>query len=450
MCFRRDLNQPNERHTAKVLCALLSLWLCGSVPKRAIAQQWSAQNGISSRDFEQYLPDAILPIQSLSHPYPNVVVASQRRHDEELATRAAFERTASASQSDPIQRVSFDSPPSANGGSPVGTGINSAAHANPDQPPSSATIEVPNTNHAPPKVLTPQSKRIMEWPRAFALDANLPSYLVGYEAVGLRRGNDTVGPYSEGRSLDRFDQDVAGRYTISKLFGSIERYEFKFTGPFHWDRQIESAGPISSRLPVSFTTPFDNADHHRQLQSARLSSYELNRCATGDEFSKFFYGLRLIDHEERFQLEASHGTSRSLLGIKTHNLLVGTQLGLDMHRPLSQRLNVGLGAATGLYGNFVEGAVTSSVVSTAGSATNADLKEGRLRASMMLESVARINYRLSQNIVASCGYEFWYFPALATTANQRLDYASSFPAFSFRSGDDQLFRGWTVGLSARF
>ena len=61
-----------------------------------------------------------------------------------------------------------------------------------------------------------------------------------------------------------------------------------------------------------------------------------------------------------------------------------------------------------------------------------------------------VNYRVSQNLVATLGYEWWYFPGLATVADQRLSNNAQLSQFSMRTGDDQLFRGWSAGLSARF
>ena len=291
-----------------------------------------------------------------------------------------------------------------------------------------------------------QEAKAIGWRDRFRLDRSQPNFLIGYEAIGLRRGSDSIGPYSEGSELPRFEQEIAGRYTFSKLLGSLERIEFKFTGPLHWDRESSATGPVDSILPISLNAAFNGADRHQQSHRIRLSSYELNRCWTGDELSKIFGGLRFLDHDEQYQLESTKGMTSSNFRLKTHNFMVGGQVGLSMFRPLSQRLTAGFGTAMGLYGNFTSGSLNAAD----GSTTLANTTESKLRINSLFEWGGRLNYRVSQNIDAACGYEWWYFPSLSTAADQRLSDSPQGPQFSLRTGDDQLFRGWTAGLSMRF
>ena len=284
------------------------------------------------------------------------------------------------------------------------------------------------------------------WRDRLGLDPTLPNFLVGYEAIGFRRSNDSVGPYSQGDGLQRFDQDISGRYTFSRLLGNIDSIEFKFTGPFHWDKQSTAIGSVDSNLPSSIATSFDGADGHQQSHRVRLSSYELNRCSSGDELSKIFCGLRLIDYDERYQLESTKGLTNSTFRLETDNFLVGGQMGINLFRPISQRLTAGLETAIGLYGNFASGSVNAVNTAT----TLLDTSDNGLRINSMFQISGLINYRVSKNIVATGGYECWYFPGLATVADQHLSNNAQPSQFSMRMGDDQLFRGWSAGLSARF
>jgi len=425
------------------LAALLSFLISTSQLGIGATQQWiepqrGEQQAVSSSEFLEQLQSSSLNIETVLHRFPFEINSSQIRKPEPAAAQVNYEMPRAASQKEQelsVQTAQYESPPRSS--TPIGSGASS-----PTSYYSSESPAVSSNNHTNVQA-NPTGGRLQN---VLGLDPSLPNFLVGYEAIGIHRSNDSIGPYSQGAGMERLDRDLAGRYTFSRLLGSLERVEFKFTGPLHWDRQSTTSGSIDSNLPLSFSAPFNNASLHHQSHSARLASYELNRCNTGDDHSKFFSGFRLFDYEEQYCLQATQSTTINQMKLKTDNILAGWQLGLHLNRPLSQRLSVGIGTAVGLYGNFTKASLSVG----SGNSTIANLKDSKLRLSAMSESVAMVNYRVSQNIVAACGYEAWYFPALATAAAQRLDYSAQVPAFSLRTGDDQLFRGWTVGLSARF
>lgn len=399
------------------------------------------QQAISSSEFLQQLPSSSLPTNATTHQFPFQVQSSQSSKPEPNAVPADYEQPQATQPQQAVKTVGYESHPSAS--TPIGTGVATNANAISTRDPLSPSSEsIASMPIAPPT----QSQKPFGWSSVLALDPKLPDFLIGYEAISIRRSNDSVGPYSQGADMERFGRDLAGRYTFTRLLGTIEQIEFKFTGPFHWERGSTTTGPIDSNLPLALSSPFDNASLHQQSQRVRLASYELNRCYLGDELSKFYYGLRIIDHGEEFQLESTQGATISQFGLRADNLLAGWQLGLQLNRPLSQRLSVGIGTSGGLYGDFAKGVLTS----TTGSSTNADLRDSKLRLTTVWEMIARTSYRISENVVATAGYELWYFPSLTTVADQRLNQAAQSPAFALRTSDDQLFRGWTVGLSARF
>lgn len=337
----------------------------------------------------------------------------------------------------PVTTAQFESPVTPNA---IGTGV-----LNQFQLTSIAT-PVSQTPASQPSHTSTREATRLNWRDRLGLDRDQPNFLVGYEVLGFRRGNDTVGPYSQGQGLDRFDQDTAARYTFSRLLGGIERVEFNFTGPFHWDKQSTVIGPVDSHFSPSISAAFDQADNHRLSHQVRLSSYELNRCWSSDELSTFFYGLRVFDHAEKYHLDASKGTGNSTFQLGTNNFLAGGQIGLNLSRPLSQRWTVGFDGGLGLYGNFANG----SLDARNGSSTLLDTSDSRLRLTSVMTTGGRIHYRVSQNIVATGAYEYWTFPGLATAADQHLSSNAQLGALALRTGDDQLFRGWSFGLSARF
>ncbi len=396
----------------------------------SFAQNWHDKviSSVSSYQFLQETPAGSFPLDSRAVPFQAGEKAVSNRLKLE-ARQAAFSPPGSGHQPETATTAQYETPATV---STIGSGVSMASQMPNPPMPANRTASLPT--------------RRLGWQDKLGLDTTLPNFVVGYESIHFQRNNDSIGPYSQGDGLDRFGQDVSGRYTFSRLLGNIDRLEFKFTGPLHWDRQSATIGPVNSNLPASLATAFDSADHHHQSHSVRLSSYELNRSSSGDELSKFFYGLRFFDHEERYRLDATRGGLASQFRLETNNFLAGGQIGMNFFRPMSQRLSFGFGTAVGLYGNFATGFLNA----TNSMSTLADANERSVRITSMFEGCGLIQFRISQNIVTSAGYEAWYFTGLATAAGQPLSNLTPGMPFSLQTGDDQLFRGWTAGLSARF
>jgi hypothetical protein len=340
-------------------------------------------------------------------------------------------------QSQPVTTAQFESPVTADA---IGTGV-----SNQIQPMTVATPVSQTPDGQTSQSWTNEATRLNLRDRP-GLARDQPNFLVGYELLGFHRSNDSVGPYSKGQGLDRFDQDTSARYTFSRLLGGIERIDFKFTGPFHWEKQSTVNGPVDSNFPSSINAAFDQADKHRLSHQIRLASYELNRCWSSDELSTFFYGLRVFDHSEKYLLDASKGAGNGVFQLAANNFLAGGQIGLNLSRPLSQRWTVGFDGGLGLYGNFANGSLDANN----GPSTLLDSSDNRFRLTSVITTGGSVNYRVSQNIVATGAYEYWYFPGLATAADQPLSNNAQLASLALRTGDDQLFRGWSLGLSARF
>ncbi len=438
---RKESRVPFLAFAIVLLCAVCT-------PRMGIAQTQLryAPTGVSSDTFLREIASGSLPAEAVPPSFPIGIKPTPLgfKETETLdpakgASKAAFSPKVPSHPSEGVSTAQFASPSVAfpsvafsAAASTVGSGV-----AIQSQNSAEAIPTAPSTQ--------PESKDL-SWRDRLGMDPSRPNFLVGYEAIGLRRGSDSIGPFSQGADLPRLEQDLTGRYTFSRLLGSMERIEFKFTGPFHWNRESSAIGPVDSNLPASLQAKFNGADSHQQSHRIRFSSYELNRCWTGDELSMIFGGLRFLDLEERYRLESAKEFNRGDFRLETNNFMVGGQIGLNLFRPMSQRLTVGFGTAIGLYGNFASGSMNAMD----GATTLADMRESKLRINTLFEWSGRMNYRVSQNIDATCGYEWWYFPSLATVANQRLSDSTQGSQFSLRTGDDQLFRGWTAGLSMRF
>ena len=395
------------------------------------------RTAVSSDAFLKGIPSTSLEQNTGVLDFPVIAKDGRKIEPANSAIPVGYTSEYRETQSQPVTTAQFESPVTTNA---IGTGV-----SNPLQPITVAPPVSQPPDGQPSQSWTNEATRLNLRDR-LGLARDQPNFLVGYEVLGFHRSNDTVGPYSQGQGLDRFDQDTSARYTFSRLLGGIERIDFKFTGPFHWEKQSAVTGPVDSNFPSGINAAFDQADSHRLSHQIRLSSYELNRCWSSDELSTFFYGLRVFDHSERYHLDASKGAGSGIFQLATNNFLAGGQIGLNLSRPLSQRWTVGFDGGLGLYGNFANGSLDANN----GSSTLLDSSDNRFRLTSVITTGGRVNYRVSQNIVATGAYEYWYFPGLATAADQHLSNNAQLASLALRTGDDQLFRGWSLGLSARF
>ncbi len=283
------------------------------------------------------------------------------------------------------------------------------------------------------------------------IDPNRPNLLVGYEVMHLRRSNDSGGDVSQGGDFGRMDAETAGRYSVARLLGVSEQVEFVFTGPFHWGRDMSIPGPVDSNLDfgnaqASHSSALNAADEHRQSHRIQLASYEVNRRTSSDGMSSYLAGLRILDHSERYHLGSTKGTSTGDFRLSTHNVLAGGQVGLSLSRPLSQRFSIGASMSLGAFVDFASGSF--EVLNN--SAMLAEKSDTDLRVTWMAQPCGFLNYRITENSVLYAGYEGWYFTRLATSADQRPGNVMSTDSFALRTRDDQLFYGWTAGISAKF
>jgi hypothetical protein len=324
---------------------------------------------------------------------------------------------------------------------PIGSGVSTPA------PSVANTI----SRYAPPIAASETPERWSRIRGLLTLEKELPDFLVGYEYISMRRTNDSGGGYSDGGILGKFDKEGSGRYTVARLLGLMDQLEFVFTGPFDWDREISRTGPISTTLPTG-SVPSSGlgalaaSDSQSQVHQTGLNSFELNRRWSSDGHSSILSGLRIISFRERLELDATKGATAGLFQMDVNNLLVGGQMGIHVARPLSQRLNFEYLANGGLFGNFANG---SFRVEDAGNLLT-EKADDRLRFAAMAQVGARLKYHLTAQCFLQTGVESWYIPWIGTIADQRLSDVLAVDRFSVRTGDDQLFYGWSGGISAKF
>ena len=479
-----------KRVLTMALSALLAATFAAKHELHAQSSDPVPSGAVTSSDFLRSMTPGSLTNLTTSHPFPIGPFAApvQVPEAESQPTPAAHnpsangtraQATATAEYQVPVREPSQPSQPGQDHGQPgqdhgqpgqesgqpgqesgqiVGSGVASSSWPQAVDNPRSVyspdiTTRIPHAGSMATGAIrsasTPRAPwRLRDW---LGLDPIQPNVLVGYEVMHLRRSNDSGGDVSKGGDFGRMAPDTSGRYTVARFLGSLEQVEFVFTGPFHWGRNMSIPGHVDTNLDfgnaqASHASALNAADEHRQSQTIQLASYEVNRRSSGDGLSSYLVGLRILDHNERYHLESTKGADTGDFRLSTDNVLAGGQVGLSLSRPLSQRFSLGASMSLGAYFDFASGSFQVLNNST----TLADKSDHDFRVTWMAQPRGFLNYRVTENSVLYAGYEGWYFRGLATVADQRLGNVLSSDSFALRTRDDQLFYGWTAGISAKF
>ena len=283
---------------------------------------------------------------------------------------------------------------------------------------------------------------------------NGPRWIAGYDTVWLKRAGDESTTFSQSGELGTFGVDQASRVSLAWQSNPMEYYEFAFLGSLVWNRSLASEpsmSSIQSQLQASSSEPnwltnMNGASSHTQVQRANLRSYELNKRWITDDLGNSFFGLNIVDYSEQFRFDSVRNGNTGSMGIDTTNLMVGLQGGIELWRPISQRIALGGNGLTGLYGNFAAGDWRMDSGSGSTFATSAD--EFRIAGTLGLG--ARARYQFSSHCWAYGGYQWWYLAGLATVDNQPIGEVSSTASLDMTTNAGILIHGASCGLEFRF
>ncbi|MFN9510896.1 MAG: hypothetical protein ACK6AO_18000 [Planctomycetota bacterium] len=303
---------------------------------------------------------------------------------------------------------------------------------------------------SPVQSFEPQASRL---PTARALPPSQPwtgPHWVGrYATVGLRRPGDESYTLSQAGQLGTFGSDLANQITIGYLTNPIDCYEFSYLGSLNWNRGLDSTGPVNfsvSSNDPQWLAPFQDADLHQQKHSAGYRQYDLNRRWLTDDIGNSSLGLRMIDYSEQYGFRSVRGTQEGLYRIDTSNLLVGMASGMELWRPISQRLAVGGAIDGGLYANFADASIDART--SGGKRAFAGDEDLSLAASFGVH--LRTRYQLRSWAGLYGGYRWMVLSGLATVDDQAPVPLSDNISLSTSSDATILFHGFDVGLELKF
>jgi hypothetical protein len=248
-----------------------------------------------------------------------------------------------------------------------------------------------------------------------------------------------------------FGEDWGNAYRIGWYANSMERYEFAFLGTLDWQRSQVGAGPVDSWMTAdpnqsNWLDPFNQATSHLQSQSARFLSFELNHRWITDDLGNYFVGFHAIDYQEVYRLESEGLSNQGILSMDTHNLLAGVQGGLELWRPISQRMAIGGQGTVGLYGNFAEGGWNVD----GGGSGQLGRGDDAFQTAATFGLDAKMRYQVTTRLNLFASYRWWYLAGLATIDDQASGPLGAANPWILSTDAGFLLQGATCGLEVVF
>lgn len=276
-----------------------------------------------------------------------------------------------------------------------------------------------------------------------------PRWVGRYASLSMYRPGDESMTYSGLGGLGSFGVDRASDITIGYLTNPIDCYEFNYLGSLNWNRSLDLIGPVDTQLTSTdpqWLNAFEDAGTSKQSHASELSQYSLSRRWLTDDIGNSSLGVRVIDYSERYRLESSSGNRLGKVGVDTDNVLAGLYTGMELWRPVSQRLAFGGSIDGGIYGSFAQASVEAD--DGDGRRSSVEDSDMSLAASAMLHLKARYQLRSWAGLYG--GYRWMVLSGLASVDDQAMPVLSDRMSMSTSSDATILFHGFDAGLELKF
>jgi hypothetical protein len=157
--------------------------------------------------------------------------------------------------------------------------------------------------------------------------------------------------------------------------------------------------------------------------------------------------MRVIDYSEQYRLRslASSG-SEGRYEVDAGNLLVGIASGMELWRPMSQRMALGGAIDGGLYANFADARNQASD----GNGRDASVQDKDLSLAASLGLHLRARYQLRSWAGLYGGYRWMLLTGVATVDDQAPSPLADTLGLSTSSDASLLFHGFDAGLEFKF
>lgn len=276
-----------------------------------------------------------------------------------------------------------------------------------------------------------------------------PRWVGRYASIGMRRPGDESLTFSQGGQLGTFGSDTAIEVSVGYMTNPMDCYEFSYLGSLNWIRANETTGPVSSSLSSldpQWLNHFQNADLHQQHHSAKYRQCGFERRWLTDDIGNSTLGMRVIDYSEQYRLRSLGSGGEGRYGLDTGNLLVGIASGMELWRPMSQRVALGGSIDGGLYANFAEAGNQASD----GNGRDVSVVDQDLSLAASLGLHLRARYQLRSWAGLYGGYRWMLLTGVATVDDQAPSPLSDTLLLSTSSDASLLFHGFDAGLEFKF
>jgi hypothetical protein len=286
---------------------------------------------------------------------------------------------------------------------------------------------------------------------------NCHDYYVSYESVFLKAKASENFSLSQGRFLGRYDYDFGSRITIGQMLDCVDAVELVYTGPFEWNRGRTDQAATNSLQSVLTTgggyiasdiDVFNNSLRHIQAERVELQSYEANRRWFAWDIMSTLIGIRAFQYKETLLFDTAVGSPNAFgfFRSRLENFMIGPQVGMDLARPVGQRLSIGSSARIGIFANFNKG---STILSNRNNTLlNASRRDIDVAGAIITGATAR--YRLTPRIAVIGGYESWILAGVASVSDQRYVPITPSTGIDYRAKDLIFFHGATGGVEIKY
>jgi hypothetical protein len=282
-----------------------------------------------------------------------------------------------------------------------------------------------------------------------------PWYFLG-EALILDRTNQTghqvvteldpsLAPVLRTSDIE-FSPEIGPRIAIGYCTKNSTAWEVSYFGLQDWNEQATVTGNNDLNLPgdlgLAANLDFFDADAVTETYSSRIHNVELNHSWSWDE-TIWMIGFRYFQLNEHFNITSTDvQTGSSEYDIRTHNDLVGLQIGTRINR-CTKRFWWDCTAKAGVYGNLAD--QHQRVDDFAGFVLRNDEADAG-HTSFIGDVSLNAAYKVREHVWIRAGYNLMWVQDVALAPNQ-LDFTDTpTSGTELHAGDGVFYHGVNVGL----
>jgi hypothetical protein len=278
-----------------------------------------------------------------------------------------------------------------------------------------------------------------------------PTWRIQAEYLLWNREGESNLSLSSGSRLTDFEYEEGGRITIGHKFDCAIGWEAVYTGPFEWIQTTTAtgAGTLNTVLQGNGVnlSAFNGANLHTQTYRSRLQSFEASQKWWGWDVITTSAGVRYLDIEENYFFGSVDANGDlGTFNIRTRNLLVGPQLGIEMLFPIGN-ISFDTNIKGALMANFGESSV--SLVNAGVSQINNNVDDIEFAA--LVQGGYFVRYAITPRIIARVGYEYLWIYGLGIAPEQiNTVFVGASTGRSFDGQGDTFYHGAAGGIEIIF